>query len=264
MNDYLDQHMIHSQQNTGTQQLNNTNNTNVQPTPDQSKSLGSLTVADLTSILQPIQTSIQEIQTTINQQMGALQTKVQVLENELKKEVAKNEQLTSVVVTMQKSLNMIDADKRVTNLMINGLPEEEMQDDEERVLNDDAAKMKYLFHCIGINDIDVQIDGFEYSRIGTVVEGRKRMLKINVGSKETRDKICKESKKVKLLPAPWKHIYINKDVHPVYLKENQRIRKKMQELKKIPGYEHESGRVKLDNGKLMVDGSMVDQNLFII
>ena len=59
-------------------------------------------------------------------------------------------------------------------------------------------------------------------------------------------------------------VYINKDVHPVYLKENQRIRKKMAELKRTPGFEHETGRVKLENGVLMVDGRQVDQNLFLI
>ena len=79
-----------------------------------------------------------------------------------------------------------------------------------------------------------------------------------------RDKICSESKKVKLLPDPWKRVYINKDVHPVYLKENQRIRRRMQDLKKVPGYEHESDRVKLENGLLTVDGATVDQNLFQI
>ena len=115
-----------------------------------------------------------------------------------------------------------------------------------------------------MNDIDDKINDFEYTRIGTPTDGRKRLLKINVGSKETRDKICNESKKVKLLPAPWKFVYINKDVHPVYLKENQRIRKKMQELKKVPGFDHESGRVKLTNGILTVDDVAVDQNLFQI
>ena len=263
MNDYVEQHLQHSQQNTNGMPPNSTNNGQT-PGPDQTKSLGALTVADLTLILQPIQTSIQEIKTTINHQMGALQTKVQVLENELKKEVTKNEQLTGVIVSMQKSLNMIDADKRVTNLMINGLPEEAMADHDNEALADDNAKFTHLLHSIGINDIDALIEGFEFARIGTPADGKKRILKINVGTKETRDKICKESKKVKLLPAPWKHVYINKDVHPVYLKENQRIRKKMQELKKVPGFEHESGRVKLENGMLTVDGSMVDQNLFQI
>ena len=269
MNDYVDQHLQHAQQQHPQQNstiftpINNGNHPQV-TAPDQSKSLGSLTVADLTQILQPIQTSIQEIKTTIDHQMGALQNKVQVLENELKKEVVRNEQLTGVIVSMQRSLNTIDADKRVCNLMINGLPEERMTNSDDEALNDDNEKLKHLLHSIGINDMDAQCDGFEFSRIGTQTDGRKRVLKINVSSKENRDKICKESKKVKLLPAPWKYVYINKDVHPVYLKENQRIRKKMQELKKVPGFEHESGRVKLENGLLMVDGAVVDQNLFQI
>ena len=265
MNDYADQYLQHSQhQQQNGNSMNNSAIHDQTPIPDQAKSLGALTVADLTRILQPIQTSILEIKTTIDHQMGALQNKVQVLENELKKEVTKNEQLTGVIVSMQKSLNMIDADKRVTNLMINGLPEEELVDNENVVLADDAAKFKYLLHCIGINDIDALIDEFEFSRIGAAVEGKKRVLKINVGTKETRDKVCKETRKIKLLPTPWKYVDINKDVHPVYLKENQRIRKKMQELKKIPGFEHESGRVKIENGLLTVDGSTVDQNLFLV
>ena len=266
MNEYFDQHLQQQQQqlyNPTSSQLNSNSQQGPATLPDQSKSLGALTVADLTSILQPIQTSIQEIKTTLNQQMGALQNKVQVLENELKKEIVKNEQLSSVIVTMQKSLNTIDADKRVTNLIINGLPEEEITNDEEELV-DDKTKTKYLIHSIGITNIDPHIDGFEFTRIGTPVEGKKRVLKIDVGSKDIRDTILKETKKLKLLPAPWKRVYINKDVHPVYLKENQRIRKKVQELKKVPGFEHETGRVKLENGMIMVDDAMVDQNLFFI
>ena len=267
MNEYLDQHL---QQNIASSQMTShaiqdqTGKAYQHTIPDHAKSLGSLTVADLVQILQPIQSSVEEIKTTLTQQMGALQTKVQVLENELKKEVTKNETLTSAVVSMQKCLNQIDVEKRVTNLMISGLPEEEMITAENTNLADDKEKLKTLLHNIGINDMDAEIDTFEYTRIGVANERKRRLLKVNVGSKDTRDKICVETKKIKLLPAPWKSIYINKDVHPVYLKENQRVRKKMQDLKKVPGFEHESGRVKLENGLLKVDGAIVDQNLFHI
>jgi hypothetical protein len=264
MNEYVDQHHQQnatSHMNNHTMQDQRAISNNI---PDQSKSLGSLTVADLVQILQPIQRSVEEIKTTLSQQMGALQTKVQVLENELKKEVMKNEQLTSVVVNMQKCLNQTDAEKRVTNVMISGLSEEAMTVDNDTNLVDDNAKLKYLLHNIGINDIDAEIDTFEYTRIGIPNERKRRLLKVNVGSKATRDKICEETRKIKLLPAPWKSVYINKDVHPVYLKENQRVRKKMQDLKKVAGFEHETGRVKLENGLLTVDGATVDQNLFHI
>ena len=133
MNEYLDQHLqqnIASSQMTSHAVQDQSGKTYQHTIPDHAKSLGSLTVADLVQILQPIQTSVEEIKTTLTQQMGALQTKVQVLENELKKEVTKNEQLTSAIVSMQKCLNQIDVEKRVTNLMISGLPEEDMRTDE--------------------------------------------------------------------------------------------------------------------------------------
>ena len=230
---------------------------------DHSQSLGSLKVADLIQILQPIQDSVQDIKTSINQQLGTLQNKVNIMEEQLKKEIAKNEQLTGVIINMQKSINQIDSDKRVKNLIINGLPEGEIvPEGTNQPITEEKAKFQTLVHKIGIMDIDEACETFEFSRIGNPVNGKTRLLKINVGSKEMRDKICDESKKLKLLPEPWKKIYINKDVHPVYLKENQRIRKAMQELKKVPGYEHQTGRVKLENGKLTVDGRVVDNNLF--
>ena len=33
---------------------------------------------------------------------------------------------------------------------------------------------------------------------------------------------------------PWKRVFIKKDLHPVYVKENNRIRKKMYALKQDP------------------------------
>ena len=57
-------------------------------------------------------------------------------------------------------------------------------------------------------------------------------------------------------------IYINKDTHPVYIQETQRIRKRMHELKKVPGYGHETNRVRIVGGNLQVDGQTIDKNLF--
>ena len=264
MNDYYDQNINQTQPDVSQTQTNNNNMVIGSHIADQSKSLSSLTVADLVQILQPIQTSVQELKSSVDKQLGLLQNKVNVMEGQLKKEMAKNDQLTGIIVNMQKCLNQIDSDKRITNLMINGLPEEEMMDDQIS-LPTDKEKFHHLLQKIGINDLEQSMEQFQFSRIGERTNnGRNRLLKINVGSKEIRDKICNESKKVKLLPEPWKMVYINKDVHPVYLKENQRIRKKMAELKRTPGFEHETGRVKLENGVLMVDGRQVDQNLFLI
>ena len=52
-------------------------------------------------------------------------------------------------------------------------------------------------------------------------------LKVNIGDNLTRKKILDIAKRLKLLESPWKLVYQNRDIHPVYLTENQRIRNKM-------------------------------------
>ena len=59
---------------------------------------------------------------------------------------------------------------------------------------------------------------------------------------------------------PWKRVYIKKDQHPVYIAENNRLRKKAAEIKEKAGNEYKE--IKIFNGKLMVDNNEVDRNLF--
>ena len=66
--------------------------------------------------------------------------------------------------------------------------------------------------------------------------------------------------KMKQAPAPWNKVFVKKDQHPVYLNENNRLRKKVSDLKKIQGNENKD--IKIANGKVMIDNVVVDQNLF--
>ena len=163
---------------------------------------------------------------------------------------------------MHKSLNMIDSKECETKLIISG---QEIAIDDNIVEKDDAEKLLYILNNIGIQGIsEHSVMNYTYLRIGVPSNDKVRLLKVTVSDKETRDRICEESKKIKGLSEQWKIIYINKDTHPVYLKENQRLRKKMRNLKKTPGYHHETGRVKIVKGMLQVDGRTVDRNLFSV
>ena len=218
-----------------------------------------VTVNDLTRIIKPLQDKMDNIDTYIR----SLDTRVKTVENELKKEISKNEHLTEVIINMQKALNKIDSKSREANLMISGCSEDDIHIEEDVTLTDDKKKLTYLLNSIGITDIpETTINNFEFTRIGTPSNNRIRLLKVFVKSKELRERICKESSKVKNLNHPWRKIYINRDAHPVYLKENQRLRKKMKDWKSKEGYEHSTGRVKIINGLLQIDGQTIDKNLF--
>ena len=59
---------------------------------------------------------------------------------------------------------------------------------------------------------------------------------------------------------PWNKVFVKKDQHPVYLSENNRLRKKVYELKKVQGNENKD--IKIANGQLLIDGVAIDKNLF--
>ena len=99
---------------------------------------------------------------------------------------------------------------------------------------------------------------FEYSRIGQTKENVTRLVKVNVGSKVTRDKIIEKASSLKDKNEFWKKIYVKKDVHPLYSKETSRLYQKMKTLKE----ENPNKDVKILEGKLMMDGRVVDKNLF--
>ena len=80
---------------------------------------------------------------------------------------------------------------------------------------------------------------------------------------EIREVVMKEAPKLKDLPEPLKRIYMNRDIHPVYQKESQRLRKKFNDLKKDPQHQQNPGSVKLVKGILSVNDITVDKNMFL-
>ena len=88
-------------------------------------------------------------------------------------------------------------------------------------------------------------------------------MKVRLENKDLREMVIKNAAKMKNKTNPWNKVFINRDYHPVSQKEYQRLRKKMIDLKKKPGFEHSTGRVKIVNGELQVDGVTVDKNTFL-
>ena len=86
------------------------------------------------------------------------------------------------------------------------------------------------------------------------------MIKIGFQSMNERDAFVKDSKKIKNAPEIWKKVYVKKDQHPVYVNENNRLRKKMTDLRKLP--DNKDKEIVIKNEKLTINGNVVDQNLF--
>ena len=156
-------------------------------------------MADLVSILQPLDNRVISLEEKIDGKIVNLEKRMEVTQKALHAQMENSNKLKEVVVNMHRSLNQIDGNGRAYNFIISGLPEGDMQID-NNVLQNDSDKFIHLLHAIGVNDIaNDDLGRFQYERIRKQQVERNRLLKAGVGTKEMRDKIKEEAKKLKLL-----------------------------------------------------------------
>ena len=229
---------------------------------DANTPIASMTAGQMLTLIQsqtkPLEEKMVNIDRKLDREINGLKTRVNVLENEVKEQKEKNDSLTHIVVEMQKSLNKIDNNDRVKNLMISGLPEGDIEV-EGASLVDDKEKVEKMF-----NLLEIEGGPWDVERLGKpTTNGKTRIAKVVFPDKEARDKAAEKSIKLKDLGEPWRSIYLNHDKHPVYRYENNRLRKKMNEYRKMPEFQdNPKTRVKIMKGELMVDGNVVDRNTF--
>ena len=231
------------------------------------KAVNELSINEFTNlienILKPLKDDVFEIKGDIKVKLESHERRINLLEADRKKKQEEINALKSVVVNMQSSLNQIDNENRKTNIIITGIPETDIITETQGTLNNDEEKVRYILSEIGDESIDADyVNGWNVNRIGKVRENSTRAVKIKTRSMEERDNVLKLAPKMKGLIEPWKKIYLKKDLHPVYVKENQRMRKKKYDLTKLYESDEIEHDIKLVKGKLLLDGVMVDQNMF--
>lgn len=149
----------------------------------------------------------------------------------------------------------MDGDKRQKNIIVRGLPENDIIENED-IYHNDIDKVKNL-----LSKIDVALpNGSQVERLGKQSVNYNRVTKIILNDKSERDNILENAKKLKHVEDPWKNIYLKKDLHPAILEEDKRLNKKKKDLKKEQV--NNGKEVIIERGKLKVDGIIVDQNLF--
>ena len=105
-------------------------------------------------------------------------------------------------------------------------------------------------------------DTLEVHRIGKEKAGIPRLVKVKLPSSAIRNEILNKASTLQRLSEPWSKVYIKKDLHPVYLKENKRQAKKMSDLRNNP--DNQNKNIKIVGGKLLVDEVVVDKNTFFV
>ena len=223
--------------------------------------------------------SIQELYVMLSAQMNNLGNRMSALEdlmtnrlsvaeNRLKlhdDELARKDEqiahLTNTVINMQRSLNSIDSEKRSRNLIISGLTEGQLTA-ENVTVESDLDKVNLILSAVGLPQKQLDCDE-GLSRIGKANDnGRPRLLQVVCGSNEIREDVMKASPKLKEKGDVLSKIFINRDAHPVYQKENGRLRKRLSDIKRTENEKGNDCDAKIVKGKLIWNQNVIDQNMF--
>jgi len=190
-----------------------------------------------------------EVATKQEERLRTLESKCVRYEEEI-------ERLTSVISKQQKTLNIMDAEEHQKNIIITGLSEEQLEDG-VKIFDNDEDKIAFIFKALGL----IFPRSSTVTRMGRQRQGSHRAIKMNVSSKDVRDTIMRNARRLKGLPPPWDNIYINKDLSPVLVHENKRLREKKKRLSSSD--ENKDKDVRIEKGKLKVDDEVVDQSIFL-
>ena len=236
---------------------------------DGSKPVNELNVDELVTLItrtiQPVKDDLALIRQELSEKTKAHNNRLKLLEADVQQKQERIDGLESTVIEMQKFINTIDHEERRTNIIVTGLSESTIQapdeDESGTALDNDNEKMKVIIDAIKGNE-RFDVDTWTISRIGRARDGSNRAIKIVTTSPDERDKVLSLASKLKTQPETWSKVYLKKDLHPVYAKENQRMRKKKYDLTQQFINNGEQHEVKIVKGQLQVDGNTVDRNLF--
>ena len=237
----------------------------VQVEPDAlelSKKVNDMTLGDIVNVIKriisPITEKLDKLETYLTTNVEAQNSKLELLKANVKEKEQTIETLSQIVVNMQASLNKIDSEKRITNVIVSGLSEDDIIDNDQELSND-VTKVGRLFKVMGVEPAIISsVNTLEMSRIGQPNSSMNRLLKVNLKSKASRDTVLEKAKQLKDQREPWKKVYVKKDVHLVYAKENQRLNNRRKNLRE----QHPNSDIKILDGKLLLDNVVVDKNMF--
>lgn len=166
-----------------------------------------------------------------------------------------NQMLRKTLAQQQRFLETLDEDRRATNIIVLGLPEDVDMPYGERSLATDEEKWQGVLEEIAITE-PIVVDNIQ--RLGKVRSNGPRPTKITLRNAFDRQKILQSAKKLDNSPEPFKSIYLKKDTHPAVRREMGRLWETFRKEKNKPENESRTVEFNRRNRQVLVDGQVVD------
>lgn len=193
----------------------------------------------------------------ILEELKVNKTERDLLRDQLQALSEENKRLGRIIYQHQRYLETVDAEKRLGNLIITGIPEGQLVLGDETLITDED-KCKAIFTAIGKQDTKFR----EILRLGktpTDANAYTRPVKVCLENPPDRKAILENAKQLKEAGDTFKRIYIKKDMHPGIRKEFARLKESEKTEKQKP--ENQGKQVVYDHStrQVKVDGIVVDQ-----
>lgn len=167
-----------------------------------------------------------------------------------------NTQMKAALLQHQRYLESLEAEKRASNLIITGVPEQNIKY-KDKTASTDQEKCNLLLTVIGTPNLAIN----EIQRLGKPPNDpqQKRAIKVTLHDPKQRNNVLEAAKKLKDIEGQIGRIFIKKDVHPLTRKELNRLRDSAKTEKEKP--ENAGQDVKYDhvNREVLVNGVVVDR-----
>lgn len=194
----------------------------------------------------------------ILEELTDIRSKMMEAENETKTKIKELndiiEKQSSIIMQHQLFMEQVDRQKRETNLVMFGLPEEQVSLDGATTEDD---KIQKVMNAVSAGP---EVVVRSYRRLGQQQAGnRPRPLLVKVDSKYLRDSVLEKAATLKNMPEPYKKIYLKKDSHPEVRREWKRLKDAEEEEKRKPTNEGCNIRLDYRERVLYRDGVEIDR-----
>ena len=188
-------------------------------------------------------------------EMSALRQTVSNFEDSSKKKLqemqAKLDKQADIIMAHQMFLENIDRKGREDHLIVFGVPEDQEALDGA---TSDISKLDKIWTTIESDVIRVSD-----KRLGkTAVTGKKRPILVVVRSKDDRDKVLDQAKKLSDAGNLYERIYVKKDQHPEVRKEWNRLREAEKRERLRPENQNATIRLDTKERKLYINDIVID------
>ena len=198
-----------------------------------------------------IEAKLDDLLTKWKEEKDALQKQIRELEKD-------REKITETLSQHQRMLEGLEAERRASNVIMTGVPEEQFGN-----AATDVDKVRLVFSAIGQENVQVK----SVVRLGTARQDRRsptdsrpyrRPLKVVLTNADDRKDVLENTHRLKTSDAMFRSIYVKKDVHPLVRKELDRLRDVTKRERERPENQGKNVRYDFRERKVYVNDVVVD------